>query len=123
MQERQLELGLHRLVVSLEGLPSALHLDELLTTREHSRDGCDKADDLHVVCAAADVWQRGADVLDESGELELGGCGIEDIEAPGEGEEGDGEVHGGGVEWVAKNGMSTQEVSRGGKWSLTQSTL
>ena len=110
MQERELELGLHRLVVSLESLPSTLHLDELLATRQNSRNGCDKTYDLHVVCATADVWKGGANVLDEWGELELGGCGIEDIQTPREGQEGNGKVHGGGVEWVTVNLISLQKL-------------
>ena len=105
MQERQLELGRHCLVVALEGFATSFQLDELLASRQNSGDSSDEADDLHVVCPTADVWQRRADALHDRGELELGGCGVEDIETPGQGEEGDREVDRGGVKWVAVTGV------------------
>ena len=53
---------------------------------------------------ACDV-QQGGRVREAGGQKggfeDLRGKGIEDIEAPGEGEEGDGEMHEGGVDWFA----------------------
>ena len=93
MRQRRLELWAHGLSVGFESLVAVLHLDELLGTGQDGWDGGDEADGLQVVRATADVRERGADAFDERGELELGGYGIEDVEAPGEREEGNGEMH------------------------------
>jgi len=98
MCKSDLEFRTHGLVVGLESLSICLHLDQLLDAREDGGDRCDEAYGLHVVCTAADVGEGGPDGFDKGRKLELGGCSIQDIETPGETEEGDGEVHGGGVE-------------------------
>lgn len=93
MRQRGLELRPHCLAVGLEGLVAGFHLDKLLGAGEDGGDCGDEANGLEVVGAAADVGEGGAHAIDKRGELKLCCGGIEDVEAPGQGEEGNGEVH------------------------------
>lgn len=93
MYQRGLELRPHCLAVGLEGLVAAFHLDELLGAGEDGGNCGDEANGLEVVGAATDVGEGSAYAVDKRGELELCCGGVEDVEAPGQGEEGDGEVH------------------------------
>lgn len=93
MRQRRRELWSHSLSISFKSLIVTLHLDELLAARQDGGDRGDEANSLQVVGATTDVREGGAHALDERGQLELCcGC-IEDIEAPGQGKEGDWKVH------------------------------
>lgn len=111
MCKSKLEFRTHSLVVGLKSLPICLHHNHLLNAREDGGDCCDEAYGLHVVCTAADVRERGSNGFNEGGKLELGSCSVKDVEAPGETEEGDGKVHGGGVEGVTMKGINIWKVS------------
>ena len=88
MREREFELGLHGFAVGLE----LLELQHLLHAGCDGGDRAHQACDLEVVRGAREVGERCPDGLDKGRDGELCCGGIEDVDAPGQGEEGDGEV-------------------------------
>ena len=109
MREGDLDLGPQRLVVFLVHAAFVDHLHELLAAAGGGGEGGDDPDRLQVVGAAAGVGQGRGDVLHEVRDLQFGRGGVQDVEAPGEREECDGEVHGCWVDGGLTSGVSDWE--------------
>ena len=98
MGDHRLGLGAHVTLRIFEALLVHLH-NGLADAGHEGRDGGDQADGEKVVARAGQVGgdsEVGGDALGE-----VGGELVDDVDAPGEGEEGNGEVDGGGVDWLA----------------------
>lgn len=87
--------------------PAALagHEQQLLSTAQDCRDGSDQAEGIEAIGRFGNIPQVGAKGLDKVGNFELRCHAVQDIEARGERQEGNGEMDRRRVQWVAVDGQ------------------